>query len=357
MRQNWRRLTRKALALRIIAAGAPAMVLVLVLLWIAPPASGQKPAVPAGPVSIQVQASPIAGFQARDPQRRQFGMLEFRGGLELRSTYGDFGGISSIRMEADGQRFLAVTDRGNWLSGRLLYSGTAPAGMADVVIAPILASDGRPITTRRWYDSEALTVEDGKAYVALERVHRILWFDYGRDGLLARGQPLRVPPEFKQLPSNKGIEGLVVVPKGMPNAGALLAISERGLDAAGNTLGFLVGGPNAGSFAIVRRDDDFDVTDAALTPRGDLLILERSFSLLRGVGMRIRRIALDSVRPGAVVDGPVVVQADNGFQIDNMEGLSVHRGPAGETVLTLVSDDNFSRLQRTLLLQFTLVEP
>ena len=40
-----------------------------------------------------------------------------------------------------------------------------------------------------------------------------------------------------------------------------------------------------------------------------------------------------------------------------MEGLSVHRSPDGETVLTLVSDDNFSPLQRTLLLQFTLVEP
>jgi hypothetical protein len=40
-----------------------------------------------------------------------------------------------------------------------------------------------------------------------------------------------------------------------------------------------------------------------------------------------------------------------------MEGLSVHRLPGGEVVLTLVSDDNFSVLQRTLLLQFTLAEP
>jgi hypothetical protein len=45
-----------------------------------------------------------------------------------------------------------------------------------------------------------------------------------------------------------------------------------------------------------------------------------------------------------------------GFQIDNMEGLSAHRSPEGETVLTLVSDDNFSLIQRTLLLQFTLTE-
>ena len=38
-----------------------------------------------------------------------------------------------------------------------------------------------------------------------------------------------------------------------------------------------------------------------------------------------------------------------------MEGLSVHRAPDGALVLTLISDDNFSPLQRTVLLQFTLV--
>jgi hypothetical protein len=37
-----------------------------------------------------------------------------------------------------------------------------------------------------------------------------------------------------------------------------------------------------------------------------------------------------------------------------MEGLSVHRTAAGDVVLTLVSDDNFSPLQRTILLQFKL---
>ena len=45
-----------------------------------------------------------------------------------------------------------------------------------------------------------------------------------------------------------------------------------------------------------------------------------------------------------------------GSQIDNMEGLSVHRDAAGALVLTLISDDNFSLLQRTVLLQFTLAE-
>ena len=50
---------------------------------------------------------------------------------------------------------------------------------------------------------------------------------------------------------------------------------------------------------------------------------------------------------------PLIV-ADLAYQIDNMEGIAVHTNAAGETILTLVSDDNFSVIQRNLLLQFAL---
>jgi hypothetical protein len=51
-----------------------------------------------------------------------------------------------------------------------------------------------------------------------------------------------------------------------------------------------------------------------------------------------------------------VLEADSSYEIDNMEGIAVHRGSRGETVVSLISDDNFNQLmQRTLFLQFTLV--
>jgi len=167
------------------------------------------------------------------------------------------------------------------------------------------------------------------------------------------------PPEVRKLPSNKGLEALVFVPKesskGMPLAGTLIALSERGLDPQGNLIAFLVGGPSPGQFS-VRRTENFDISDAVLLQDGDLLILERKFSWLGGIGIRIRRIPLASVAPDALVDGPVIFIADLGQEIDNMEGIDAHVTPEGDTVLTMVSDDNFSLLQRTLLLQFTLVE-
>jgi hypothetical protein len=160
---------------------------------------------------------------------------------------------------------------------------------------------------------------------------------------------------MRELPSNQGIESLVFVPKPLPRAGSLIAISERGLDPNGNIRGFLIGGSTPGAFS-VSRSNDFDITDAALTPAGDLLILERHFSFTRGVGMRIRRFSLTDIKPGALLTGTVLVEADNANQIDNMEAIDVHRNAAGETILTIVSDDNFSPLQRTLLLRFALID-
>jgi hypothetical protein len=308
------------------------------------------------PVAIEIVASQITAFDIVNPSRRQFGLLEFRGGLVLRSPYQHFGGISAIRVASNGADFIALSDRGWWLRGRILYGGTQPTGIADAEMAPMLGPDGAPLAARGWYDTESIAQDGGTLYVGIERVHRIVRFNYGKDGLLARGYPIAVPRAVRSLPSNKGLEALVFVPPGLTLAGTLIAISERGLDQAGNIKAFLIGGPMAGRFA-VKRTADYDISDADLLPGGDLLVLERKFSWRSGLGIRIRRIALVNLMPGALVDGAVMFEADLGYEIDNMEGLSVHRSAGGEIVLTLISDDNFSIIQRTLLLQFTLAEP
>jgi hypothetical protein len=315
----------------------------------------QIPAAAEPPVAIEITASPITAFDIGDSSRRRFGLLEFRGGLVLRSPYKHFGGISAIRVAADGARFIALSDKGWWLRGRILYNGARPVGIADVEMAPMLGPDGAPLTARGWYDTESIAEDGGTLYVGIERVHQIVRFDYEKDGLLARGHPIAVPRAARSLPSNKGLEALVFVPQGHTLAGTLIAISERGLDKAGNIKAFLIGGPMPGGFA-VKRSADYDISDAALLPGGDLLVLERKFSWSSGLGIRIRRVALADIKAGALVDGAVLIEADLRYEIDNMEGLSVHRNAGGEIVLTLISDDNFSIMQRTLLLQFTLAE-
>ena len=219
----------------------------------------------------------------------RFGALEFRGGLELTSKDKRFGGISALHMDADGSRFLALTDRGAWLKGRIVYRDGRPAGLADVEMAPILAWDGKPLAKHGWYDTESLAEDGaGHAYVGIERVEKIVRFDL-KKGLLARGQPIPVPPDFKTFVNNKSLECLAIPPKGSPLAGQLIAVTERSLDAAGNHRAFLLHGKQFGRFS-VKRSDDFDVSDCAILPPNDLLLLERSYSPLSGVAMRIRRI-------------------------------------------------------------------
>jgi hypothetical protein len=306
------------------------------------------------PSRIAVSSTPIDVFSRAEPERRHFGSLEFRGGLILTSTEENFGGISGIRVAPDGTQFLAVTDRGYWLRGSLVANGDKPAGIADAEIAPMRAAGGT-LAKRGWFDTESITADGDTIYVSIERVHRIVRFDFAKGGLAASAQPINTPGAFGKLPSNQGIEGMAFVPKDRPLGGTLIAISERGLDKAGNIRGFLIGGATPGEFT-VRRRDEFDVTDMALIPGGDLLVLERHFSFLRGVGMRIRRIPLEAIKPGALIDGAALVQAGNAHQIDNIEAMAVHKNAAGETIITLVSDDNFSRLQQTILLRFALIE-
>jgi hypothetical protein len=308
------------------------------------------------PIAIEVRAEPITAFDPHDPSRQRFGQLEFRGGLTLTSSYREFGGLSAIRVAPDGAHFISLSDHGRWFRGRLTYEGARPVGIADAVMAPILGPDGQALAAHGWHDTESIAEDGGTLYVGIEGVNQIVQFDYGKDGLLARGHPIPVPPGIRTLPLNQGLEALVFVPRDQPMGGTLIAISERGLDKMGNLRAFLIGGAAPGTFAI-KRIEKFDITDAALLPDGDLLILERSFSWPEGLFVQIRRIRIGDIKPDAVVDGPVLFEADLRFQIDNMEGLAVHQTPDGEIVLTLVSDDNFSAIQRTEVLQFTLVRP
>lgn len=323
-------------------------------------AHAQKPITPdeftvAAPVSIEVNARPIPSFDTRDRARVRFGALEYRSGLVLTSRFRGFGGLSGFRLDPKGERFVAVSDRGGWFTGRIVYRGRAMTGLDEVEAAPLLGPDGRPITARGWYDSESLALDGTHAYVGIERVQRILRYDLAREFTRSRGEEIPVPPALGKLPSNKGPEALVVVPKGLPLAGTLIALSERGLDSGGNIIGFLIGGKTPGQFSL-RRGQNFDVSDAVLLPAGELLVLERKFSWLSGIAIRIRSIPLRSLAPGAVVDGPSIFEADLGHEVDNMEAIDAHLTPEGDTVLTLVSDDNFSMVQRNLILQFTMMD-
>ena len=177
-------------------------------------ALAQNLRIPDAPTRIEIEATPITSFEIRDASRRRFGALEFRGGLEMRSKHRAFGGLSGIAMQQDGGGFLAVTDNGSWLKARILYRDGAPAAIVDAEIAPLLDADGKPFAARGWFDAESLAQAGDQVYVGFERVHAIMKFAFGRHGVAARGEPVAVPPDFKNLSFNKSLECLAAVPAG-----------------------------------------------------------------------------------------------------------------------------------------------
>jgi hypothetical protein len=311
--------------------------------------------VPDEPTPIAISATSIQSFSTAEPERRAFGLLTFRAGLQLRSSFEGFGGFSGLWRSPRGDEIVALSDNTEWLTARVVSTAGRLAGLEDAVIAPVLAQTGKPLRRTRSYDTEGLTIANGVAYVSIERTQEVMRFNWAKEGVLARAQSVPVPPDAKHLPSNQGLEAIGIAPAKSPLAGALVVISEQaGGSTTSPTRGFILTGSRQGAFEVVR-SGGFDVTDIAFLPSGEMLLLERRASLLRGFGARIRRIAANAIYAGASLDGLVIFEADSGHQIDNMEGMAVHRdGSTGETIVSLISDDNFSSLQRTVFLEFAL---
>ncbi len=303
-------------------------------------------------IPLRISARPIAAFEPRNPDKTRFGQLVFRSGLVLSGDHKRFGGFSGLWRSANGSDLVAVTDNGFWLTAKVASRDGRLTGLDQAEIAPILGASGKPLHRSRYYDTESLCIADGVAYLGIERTHDVLRFDWATEGVMARARIVPVPREVKRLPDNRGLEAIGVVPAGQALAGAVVAIAERSGADDEPTLGVIFG-RQPGLFQVIRHDG-YDITDLAFLPDGDLLLLERWYRPLRGVGMRIRRVPAASLKAGAVLDGPYLITADLGQEIDNMEGLAVHL-EGSKTILTLISDDNFSFLQRTVMLEFALV--
>lgn len=303
--------------------------------------------------SMEISVRPITQFKIGS-DAKNFGPLEFVGGLEMTSYARDFGGLSAFRFLKPGGDFIGVADTGFWFFGTIVHDADKrPAGVENFRMAQMVDEAGRPIDEKWEVDAEGLGVRDGIATVGFERNHRIAQFRIEPDAMKAPFRQLDFLVPKYELRQNRGFETVTYSNPDGPHQGALVIVSEKSLDKDGNVFAAILGGPHKGIFT-VKRDGAFDITDGAFLPDGDLLLLERSFSMATGVRMRLRRIHGDSIAKGAVADGPVLVQADMGYQIDNMEGLDVWRRDDGALMVSLISDDNHSILERNLYLEFIL---
>ena len=104
--------------------------------------------------------------------------------------------ISSMNMACEGTNLVtSLSGTGRQRSGRSAIRARGQTGITAAEMAPMLRPDRRTRARGR-YNTEAMEHDGNTVYVGIERVHRIVRFDFGKDGLLARGRPIEVPAAF-----------------------------------------------------------------------------------------------------------------------------------------------------------------
>ncbi len=250
-----------------------------------------------------------------------------------------FGGLSGVELSDDGQRLLAIGDRGIWVTADLEREDGRLERVRTTGIGPLLGVGGKPLGERET-DAEGLAVDaEGRAYVSFEGFHRVRRYDP------VSGPATRIPgfPAMQRFRNNTGLESLAIDARD-----ELYAIPEFVHTPKGKAPVFRFrNGAWENPYDIQRRDGFYE-TDADFGPDGKLYLLERKFKWLGGFQTRLRRFTVSDDR---ILNEETLLTTQFG-DLDNMEGISVWRDSRGDTRVTLLSDDNFFPLQRTMLVEY-----
>lgn len=279
--------------------------------------------------------------------------VRFAGGWHLASDAPHWGGLSGLAVEPGGD-LLAVTDTGRF--ARIGLSAGAPDGTAG--LAPMRFSNPLIRPGKLTADAEGLALADGLAFVAFERDFRVLAFDLDGCGTASTGVRVATPPRHfgkVRVRANAGPEALE-----LRGDGTLWLTYEQPRTIPAQWEAAVGDGGRAVS-AQVMADGTARLVDeggAALQPDHrpvgtDSIILADG----RPVSARLFR-AYDAERGNRVrlelsrSDQPdIVIRLVPPIETDNFEGVALSSTPDGLRVYIL-SDDNFSKRQRTLLYAF-----
>jgi len=293
-------------------------------------------------VSVAVDVTPV------DLGVAEVGRLRFRGGLALSAREEMFGGISGLEVLEDG-RLLAVTDDADWVEARLVLDETgALVGIADVRMAELRDGQGEVFQRKPDGDSEGLAqLPDGRFAVAFEQTQTIHIYDLNRDGPFGAAQPGPVLAGASRLPPNAGLEAIAA-----DEDGALIVGAEGGGRRTPLWRAPLESAAPVAAQARYRTARGFSLTSLDRLPDGGFVALERFYAPI--IGARARITMFTSL--AGDIEPVELALLKPPMPLDNFEGVAAVRMGDGAVRIYIISDDNFSARQRTLLYAFDLIE-
>jgi len=276
--------------------------------------------------------------------RAQAGQLVFQGSYTWSLANDGFGGFSGLELSSDGTRFTTVSDKGRILSGTIARKDRVISRVTMEKFVPLLDQKSRPVVKYN-IDSEGLAIgPDGTIYVSFEGNHRV--WRYAAIG--AKAVRLKKHPDFKNFQPNSSLESLAIGPDGtlytMPERSGKLGRPFPVYRYRNGHWNNRMSIPRRGRFLPVGSD---------FGPDGKFYLLERDFFWYSGFSSRIRRF--DVTKNGFANEETLLVTPFGKF--DNLEGISLWQDPQGKIRLTMISDDNFSILQRTEFVEYSLKSP
>ena len=298
-----------------------------------PPALPEAP-VQAGP-AITILASPLE-FDPKDPARKAAGAFTWAGGVELTSNQTSrLHGLSDIKVWPDG-RILAVGDQGDLLEARLVldYAGRL-VGLKQAKLTSVIGEDGQPITShgQNEWDSEGIAeFPNGDRLISLEQHDRILFYPH------IGGPPRLAPMPDVKFVSNAGMEALALYPKAGRDAYLV------GIEATGETFVCRLSAACVPDRK-VELNDGYELSAVEVLSGGRTAYLLRAYDPLRGARIILRIVGAN----GQLEDQ---LELARPYTVDNFEGVAAAPSPNGGLRFYLISDDNFSKSQRTLLVAF-----
>lgn len=278
-----------------------------------------------------------------NPAQRQVGALEFIEAWEMRSRNDDFGGISALMALNDG-RFVGIGDAGTVIGFGLTKDGQIERSF----IAPLPNLRG-PNLNYEDRDSEgiAFNPDTGQYWVSFEQKHAIRRYSKS----FARQTGIMRPREMQDWPDNKGAEAIIRL-----TDGRFIAIAETVDDGTHPAILFSGDPVERGSTITpfrLRPPTGYRVTDGMQLTDGRIIMLNRSIGFPRGFTAKVSMLGSVSISRDAIITTDVIASLAPPLLVDNMEGIAV-TSEADDTILWLISDNNFSIFQRTILMKFRL---
>ena len=306
--------------------------------------------------SVAVRGTAVSLERAGEAPVRTLGPFEFVAGLKLQSDDPRFGGISGMVLVDSGSALLAVSDNGRLFHLPLVRDATGKlTGVGPATTYAIAAAGGAALDRGEGDSEELQLLPDGRLLVSFEHHHRLATIGQLDSLKAATERPFATPKGIELAPKNGGLEALFARADG-----SVLAIREKPLSHDGKHAAWLIReAPEKSETLYYWAKDGFQPTALAPLAGGDLLGLERRYTILDGIAARLVRFPASAIAAGAQVQTTELGRFTTAMICDNFEAMATEpaRAGRGATTVFIASDDNFNPAQHTYLLQFTLPGP